>query len=78
MKTYFNTTHGPVTIDDEGKTVGGGEWAALDSTKQVRSALKSGWLVEVDEPEEVKRTSPAAQAFKEVDKAKAEKEEKKN
>jgi hypothetical protein len=59
----FNTTDAPVTTDDEGRTVGGGEWAAVDTTEDaVQDALTRGTLVEVDTPSDTSSINPDAKA----------------
>lgn len=42
----FNPTDGPVLLDLTGRTLGGGEWADVPSSPQVRAALDSGRLIE--------------------------------
>lgn len=57
----FNPTSGPVVIDAEGRTLGGGEWGPVDSTANaVRAAVDAGALVLQDAPAEDAQTAPAA------------------
>jgi hypothetical protein len=45
----YNPTDSPIVIDDEGRTLGGGEWGWADS-KFVGDDLHSGRLVKADKP----------------------------
>lgn len=38
-KRVFNPTDQPVVIDDEGRVLGGGEWAELDTTDDLIKSL---------------------------------------
>lgn len=47
MTTVFNTTEGPLLLDEEGHSVGGGEKADTTLTTLVRDHLSSGRLVKM-------------------------------
>ena len=47
MSTVYNPGTSPVTIDDEGRVLGGGERATITSNDRVKALLKKGALVEV-------------------------------
>lgn len=48
-KPAKNTSSGPVVIDDEGHTLGGGEWGQVDpDAQQVKDAVDAGLLVVTD------------------------------
>jgi len=48
----FNPTAGPVVSDDDGRTIAGGEWGAVDTTSDaVKSAVDAGRLMLQDAPE---------------------------
>jgi hypothetical protein len=50
--TVFNGGDSPVLISDDGRSVGGGDWAtALSTDDAVKSALASGAVVKIDAPE---------------------------
>lgn len=50
--TVFNPSDSPVLLDEEGRSVGGGEWATAETTDDVtKAALADGRLVKVDAPE---------------------------
>lgn len=55
MPKYFNTTDGPVTIDAEGRIVGGGEWFDTKQTPEIKAAVDRGELVVVSQPKEDKK-----------------------
>lgn len=49
LKPAKNTSSGPVVIDDEGHTLGGGEWGQVDPDAQrVKDAVDAGLLVITD------------------------------
>lgn len=48
--TVYNTTQSPVTVDEAGRQVGGGEWASVETNPVVTWALADGRLVVVDPP----------------------------
>lgn len=61
--TVFNTTDRPVPIDDEGRSLPGGEWGpVLTTADQVQAALDAGHLVKVDTPAKDANVNPAAAA----------------
>lgn len=47
---FFNATNGPVTIDANGRTVGGGEWLESKQTPEIKGAVQRGELVVVTQP----------------------------
>ena len=50
-KVAYNSTSGPVVIDDAGRVIGGGEWGVVDSTSDAtKQAIDAGRLVWADEP----------------------------
>lgn len=57
MPKYFNTTNGPVTVDAEGRFVGGGEWFETKQTPEIKAAVERGEIVVVDIPKTVKEES---------------------
>lgn len=49
-KPAYNPTSQPVVIDDEGHTLGGGEWASVDpASDRVTAAVEAGDLIVRDE-----------------------------
>lgn len=51
-KTAFNTTDGPLVIDDAGHTIGGGEWGTVQTTDPlVQAAVDADLLVVADIPD---------------------------
>ncbi len=51
FKTYFNGTNSPLLIDNEGRTVGGGETIKAESTfNLVKRWVAAGYLLEIKEP----------------------------
>ncbi len=42
----YNSMNYPITIDEEGHQVGGGEWATVEGSPEVKAALKAGYLIE--------------------------------
>lgn len=44
----YNGTDGPVVLDAEGHTLGGGEWRPVEQTDEVTAALEAGRLAKVD------------------------------
>lgn len=51
--TVFNASDTPVLLDEDGRSVGGGEWATADPDDAVTAAaLEAGDLVEVETPDE--------------------------
>lgn len=57
MPKYFNTTQGPVTVDSDGRIVGGGEWFDAKQTPEIKTALDNGELVVVSQPKDKKEES---------------------
>lgn len=54
----FNPTAGPVVSDDEGRTIAGGEWGAVDTTSTAASgAIDAGRLVVQDAPDDLNSIS---------------------
>lgn len=45
-KLYFNSTNTAVVIDDEGRTLGGGEFGEYVMTEQIRRELKTESLID--------------------------------
>jgi hypothetical protein len=45
----YNPTDSPVVVDDEGHTLGGGEWGWADS-RDIDDAIEAGRLVKADPP----------------------------
>ena len=61
--TAYNTTDRPVLIDDEGRTLGGGEWGPVLTTEEpARMALDAGTLVKVAEPKNLDDVTPEARS----------------
>lgn len=59
----FNTASRPVQITASGRTVGGGEWAAVNAEDPAAArGLASGALLEVAEPDADVELDPGAQA----------------
>lgn len=67
--TAFNPGDTPVPIDDEGRTLAGGEWGpVLTTTDQVKSAFDAGRLRKVTAPPKGADVDPrAAAAFAATD-----------
>lgn len=59
--TIYNTTDGPLIVDDEGRTLGGREHRPDVDVKAepVASHIAAGRLVVVDTPTKRRRTDPA-------------------
>ena len=63
FELVYNTTDGPVTIDSDGRQLGGGEYGAADtSTPEVRDAVARGNLINVEVGDE----TPSAEARRAV------------
>jgi hypothetical protein len=71
--TVFNPSDSPVLLDEQGRSVGGGEWSPAETTDSVtKAALDSGGLLKVEAPEgdfDRNRQSPQAiEAFERTSK----------
>jgi hypothetical protein len=61
FRTVYNTGDSPVVVDQEGHSIGGGEWGTIDfREKAAKDYLHSGLLVEVKPPDDG-TINPAAQ-----------------
>lgn len=61
-KPAKNTTDGPVVIDDDGHTLGGGEWGQVDpDAHRVQDLVAAGFLVVTDHgPEDAPASAATA------------------
>lgn len=68
-KTAFNTTDQPVTVDAEGRMIGGQEWGSINTTAdEAKALLEQGIIVIVDKPGDDADVNPeAAAAFDATD-----------
>lgn len=75
-EVVFNTGQTPVTVNDDGLSVGGGEWKAVDtSASRVQAAMEKGILVVVPRPDNLDPQNvnvAAAAAFSDLDKVEVE------
>src|SRR5688500_4400291 len=50
----YNTSDGPVRVDDEGRIVGGQEFAVADSVAEsVKAGIEDGTLVKINKPKKM-------------------------
>lgn len=58
MPKYFNTTDGPLVVDEDGRIVGGGEWFEVKQTSKIKAAIERGDIVVVDSPKAAPKDEP--------------------
>lgn len=59
--TAFNRTESPIVVDEDGRTIGGGEWGTVDTTAElVKANQAAGWLIVFPELEAVEDTAREA------------------
>jgi hypothetical protein len=65
FRPAFNGTDQPLVIDDDGRTLGGNEWGAVDAdTDRVKTHVEAGSLIVVDPESISEAANPDAVAAK--------------
>lgn len=68
--TAYNRTESPIVVDEDGRTLGGGEWGTVDTTGElVKAAQAAGWVVVFPDLEATADTAPDAREAIEQTKA---------
>jgi hypothetical protein len=48
MTLRFNSTDGPIVINDDGVSIGGWEWFESEMTPQIRAAMDRGEIITIN------------------------------